>query len=198
MKQALDKSDKSLSVESKIAKFLAAYRNTPHVTTNKIPVELLLKRSPRMRLSLIHPCVENRMKTVAEKGVGDRKPRMFKEGQSVALRDFCPHATTKWRQALVKKQMGPLTYKVEVTGQVHSAHVDHLKPWPVDSLPSSTPLSGNILSNRPLEFSRSGSNDNSKTATASFLVPVTDDEPEEQNRHTVPVTTNILEILHVD
>ena len=59
VKQALDKSDKSLSVESKIAKFLAAYRNTPHGTTNKTPAELLLKRSPRTWLSLIHPCVEN-------------------------------------------------------------------------------------------------------------------------------------------
>ena len=98
VKQALDKRDKLLSVESKIAKFLAAYRNTPHVITNKIPAELLLKRSPPMWLSLIHPCVENRMKTVAEKGVGDRKPRMFKEGQPVTLHDFRPHTTTKWHK----------------------------------------------------------------------------------------------------
>ena len=35
VKQALDKSDKSFSMESKIAKFLAAYHNTPHVTTGK-------------------------------------------------------------------------------------------------------------------------------------------------------------------
>ena len=111
VKQALDKSDKSLSVESTIAKFLAAYHNTSHVTTNKIPAKLLLKRSPQMQLSLIHPCVENGMKTVAEKGVSDRRPRMFKEGQSVALHDFRTCATTKWRQALVKKQMGHLTYE---------------------------------------------------------------------------------------
>ena len=87
-------------------------------------------------------------------------------------------------QALVKKQMGPLTYEVEVAGQVRSAHVDHLKPWPVDSLPSSTPLSGNILLDRPLESSQSDSNDNSMTATASFLVPVTDEEPGEQTHST--------------
>ena len=184
VKQALDKSDKSLSVESKIAKFLAAYRNTPHMTTNKTPAELLLKRSPRTRLSLIHPCVENRMKTVAEKGVGDHKPRLFKEGQSVALRDFCPRATTsdKWRQALVKKQLGPLTYEVEVAGQVRSAHVDHLKPWPVESLPSTMPLPGDIPSDIPLEIPQSDSNDDSMTA--SFLVPVTDEESDEQTHST--------------
>ena len=33
VKQALDKSDKSLSVESAIANILAAYRNTPHITS---------------------------------------------------------------------------------------------------------------------------------------------------------------------
>ena len=77
VKQALDKSDKSLSVESRIAKFLATYRNTPHVTTGKTPAELLLKRSPRTRLSLIHPCVENKMRNSAEDAVGEHQPRMF-------------------------------------------------------------------------------------------------------------------------
>ena len=186
VKQALDKSDKSLTVESKIAKFLAAYRNTPHMTTGKTPAELLLKRSPRTRLSLIHPCVENRMKTVAEKGVGEHKPRMFKEGQSVALRDFRPYATTKWRQALVKKQMRPLTYEVEVDGQVCSAHVDHLKPWPVESLPSSKPPSDDI----PLDLlSQTPPSDNNDTSmTAPFLVPVTDITAEESAEQ--PHSTN--------
>ena len=38
----------------------------------------------------------------------------------------------KWCQALVKKQLGPLTYEVEVDGQVRFAHVDYLKPWLVN------------------------------------------------------------------
>lgn len=63
---------------------------------------------------MIHLCVGNRIKIVAEKGVGEHKPRMFKEGQPIVLRNFHPHATTKWHQMLVKKQLGPLTYEVEV------------------------------------------------------------------------------------
>ena len=39
------------------------------------------------------------------------------------------------------KQMGSLGYEIEVDGQVYSAHIDHLKPWPIKSLPSSEPLS---------------------------------------------------------
>ena len=54
------------------------------------------------------------------------------------------------------------------------------------------PLSGNILSDRPLEFSQSDSNDNSMTATASFLVPVTEEEPEEKTDSTS--YSNILNI----
>ena len=39
LKQALDKSDKLLSMESNIAKFLATYYNTPHVTTIRTVTE---------------------------------------------------------------------------------------------------------------------------------------------------------------
>ena len=68
------------------------------------------------------------MKTVAEKGVGDHELRMFKEGKSIALCDFCPHAITKWWQALVKKQIGSLTYEVEVyKGIPHYAYQGALK-----------------------------------------------------------------------
>ena len=85
-------------------------------------------------------------------------------------------------QALVKKQLGPLTYEVEVAGQVCSAHVDHLKPWPVESLPSTMPLPGDIPSDIPLENPQSDNNNDSMTA--SFLVPVTDEESDEQTHST--------------
>ena len=126
-------------------------------------------------------CVGNRMKIVAEKGVGEHKPRLFKEGQSVALCDFHPYATTKWHKALVKKQLGSLTYEVEVYGQLHSAHVDHLKPWPVESLPRSKPPFDDIPLDLLSQTPPSDNNDNSRTAL--FLIPVTDitnEESEEQ------------------
>ena len=67
-----------------------------------------------------------------------------------------------------------------MAGQVRSAHVDHLKPWPVESLPNTMPLPGDIPSDIPLEIPQSDNNDDSMTA--SFLVPVTDEESDEQ-RH---------------
>ena len=77
--------------------------------------------------------------------------------------------------------MGHLTYEVEVGSQVHSTHVDHFKAWPVESSPSSKPLSDDIhiLSQTP----QSDNNDNS--ITAAFLALATDviDENSDEQTH---------------
>ena len=90
--------------------------------------------------------------------------------------------------------MGFLTYEVEVDGKICFAHVNHLKPWLVESLPRSKPPSDDIpldlISQTPL----SDNNDNSMTAP--FLVPATDEESVEQshgNSH-----PNISEDHHID
>ena len=58
VKQALSKCKvtKDATIETHIARFLSAYRNTCHSTTSRTPAELLFNRAPRTRLSLIHPC----------------------------------------------------------------------------------------------------------------------------------------------
>ena len=172
VKQALDKGDKLLSMESKIAKFLAFYRNTPHVTTGKTPAELLLRRLPRTRLSLVHPCVEHRMQTVAEQAVGEHQPRKFNEGQTIALRDFRPNATTKWRQATIVRQTGPLTYEVDLNGQSRQAHIDHIKPWP-EADHSNDPETPTLTSD---------------VAVAPFLVPISEMTDFDSDHSTQQVT----------
>ena len=61
LKQALRKAPKSVSMESKILQFLAFYRSAPHSVTGRTPMEIILGRLPRARLSLIHPCLPQRM-----------------------------------------------------------------------------------------------------------------------------------------
>ena len=85
LKQGLNKVHRSDNVESKIVMFLATYRATPHSVTGRAPAELLLGRLPRMRLSLIHPCVSQRLSLATEQRVGNRSPRVFKVGQAVLL-----------------------------------------------------------------------------------------------------------------
>ena len=73
------------------------------------------------------------MQTTAEHAV-DRQPQKFNEGQPVTLLDLRPNATTKWRQATIITQIGPLIYEVD---QTRTAHVDHIRPALMgDHLPS--------------------------------------------------------------
>ena len=143
LKQALNKANKNGSIETKIAKFLANYRNTPHSVTGKIPAEVLLGRSPRTRLSLVHPCMSQRMSVTIEERVGDKSPRVFTTGQAVLLRDLRPTAASKWRPAIISRKLGPLAYEVSIEGQPRQAHVDHLKPNPQPVPPP--PNSGNDI-----------------------------------------------------
>ena len=72
LKQALSKASMSDSIETKIAKFLAGYRNTPHSITGRTPAEVLLEGSLRIHLSLIHLCMSQRMSITIEDRVGDK------------------------------------------------------------------------------------------------------------------------------
>ena len=102
LKQALNKAHKTGSMESKIAKFLATYRATAHSVTGRALAGLLLGKLPRMRLSLIYPCVSQRVSLATEQKVGNRSPS--KVGQAVLLRDLRPTATQKWRAAVISAQ----------------------------------------------------------------------------------------------
>ena len=70
-------------------------RNTPHSITGRTPAEVLLGRSPRTRLSLIHPCMSQRMSIAIEERVGNKSPRTFTVGEAMLLRDLCPSAASK-------------------------------------------------------------------------------------------------------
>ena len=58
VKQGLKKMNGG-SLASKLYRFLARYRVTPHSTTQTSPAELLLKRKPRSRLDLLLPDISN-------------------------------------------------------------------------------------------------------------------------------------------
>ena len=95
VKKFLQKAEKDADMMMKISQFLASYRNTPHTITNRTPAEILLGRSPRTRLSLVHPCLSNRLIQKAKASVGNKRPRQFVVNEKVAVRDFRPHSPAK-------------------------------------------------------------------------------------------------------
>lgn len=129
VKRALQKSTSSESIGTKVSRFLASYRNTPHSITGRTPAEILLGRSPRTRLSLVHPCLSDRLNAKAEAQVGDKPPRSFSVDQEVSVRDLRPNSVNKWRKGKVTKRLGTLAYEVHVDGQTRKAHIDHMRPW---------------------------------------------------------------------
>ena len=84
LKQALNKAQKSGSMESQ-SFWLPTEPCTPHSVTAGTMAELLLGRFPRIRLSLIHPCMLQRRSLATEQKLGNKFPRVFKVGQAVLL-----------------------------------------------------------------------------------------------------------------
>ena len=133
VKRALQKSSSNESIGTKISCFLASYRNTPHSITGRTPAEILLGRSPRTRLSLVHPCLSDRLSAKTEAKVGDKLPRSFSVDQQVFVRYLRPNSTDKWRKGKVTKCLGTLAYEVTIDGRVRKFHVDHMCPWLADN-----------------------------------------------------------------
>ena len=131
---------KPLSI--KLATFLLAYRNTPHSTTGEAPSQLFLGRRLRTRLDLLKPDlrlkISNRQidQTVTKGGAVTRE---FSIGQTVIARNYT--GSTKWVPGIIRTQLGPLSYEVEVKpGLVWHRHTDQLRDTSIPVTPSSNPV----------------------------------------------------------
>ncbi|XP_022806125.1 uncharacterized protein K02A2.6-like [Stylophora pistillata] len=111
----------SKPMREKLAKFLIAYRNTPHSTTGESPAQLLLGRPLRTRLDL-------NIKATNEKS---KQYRQLEIGDSVMSRDY--RGDVKWRSGRTVNKTGPLMYEVHVApGMISRRHIDQLKPTAVE------------------------------------------------------------------
>ena len=112
----------------KLARFLLMYRTTPHSTTGVTPAELFLKRSLRTRLDLLRPSVQGHVETkqMDQKRFHDTGSvdRNFDVGQTVLVRNL--RDGPKWLQGVIVEKSGPVSYRVDVQGQIWSRHIDQL------------------------------------------------------------------------
>ena len=137
-KQALRSMHQSSKpVKEKLAKFLIAYRNTPHSTTGVSPAQLLLGRPLRTRLDLVKPNLNRKMvnqqhqQSIRAANKKGRQCRKLEVGDSVMSRDY--RGDLKWRSGLIVKKTGPLMYEVQVApGIICLRRIDQLKPTAVE------------------------------------------------------------------
>ena len=125
-------------METKVARFLFHYRNTPHTTTGVSPAELLLKRQPRSHLNIMRPNVSSRVqrKQWQQKTTYDQlvKDREFHVNDPVFVRNFSATGPT-WLPGTIMEVRGGLTFHIEMDdGRVFRRHINHIRRRTCSSL----------------------------------------------------------------
>jgi len=124
------KRQRSGSIETRMARFLFAYRNTPHSTTGMSPAMLLFNRPLRSHLDLLKPdidlTVQNRQFQQKFYHDAHSKGRQFKVGDTVFTKNF--GKGEEWLPGVIDAVRGPLTYLVRLNdGRSIKRHVDHVR-----------------------------------------------------------------------
>ena len=104
------------NLETKLARFLFAYRNTPQSTTKISPAELMFGRKPKTRLDFMHPdlqskVVSNQMRQKENHDKAHSQYRSFKCEENVYARNYFKNAP-KWTEGIISRVLGPVSYKV--------------------------------------------------------------------------------------
>ena len=118
------------TLKTKISRILLSYRNTPHRITETSPAEMMLKRPIPSKWDLLRPSVSEL--ATRKNPVPQLEVTGFPEGGKVLARDY--RNNRKWKEGTVKERRGPLSYDVEVEGEVIRRHQDQLLPVP-DEIP---------------------------------------------------------------
>lgn len=129
-KSAMKKMSSSPSVDSiqtRVNRFLFAYRTTPQTTTEMSPAELLMNRKLTTKLSLIKPNLQRRLS--AKQGnilTGNAPSRSFSVGDEVWMRNY-NRTDPKWLPGEIEAKSGPLSYHIHAGGKIHRRHIDQIR-----------------------------------------------------------------------
>ena len=124
------------TLETRLSKFLLAYRITPQSTTGQSPSELIHRKKMRSRLDLLKPNIGARVMdrqscqkyyhTTNVKNDQKARPRQFVIGDTVLVKNFSAHGE-KWLPGRIIEERGPVSFTVELSdGRVVRRHVDHI------------------------------------------------------------------------
>ena len=116
------------SISTKLARFLLAYRNSPHCTTGATPASLMFGRHLRTKLDILTPSVKNTVtnkQNLQEKSHSQATPCTFNVGDHVLVRDYRGHE--KWQHGQISAQTGSRNYEIEISpGVIWRRHSDQI------------------------------------------------------------------------
>ena len=118
-------------LETRMFELLGRYRITPQTTTGESPAQMLMSKTPRVRLDLLLPRRENRVPQQQEKAQESQNSavpeQMFYVGDTVWAMN-CAAAAPKWLPGILLHCLGPVSFTVGLTdGRVWRRHTDHIR-----------------------------------------------------------------------
>ena len=137
------------TLEERIARFLFAYRTTPHTTTGVSPAELLMGRKLKTRLDLVRPGVVERVRQRQAQQKQDHdstaQERTFQVGDTIYARNYSGGAT--WIPAKIVEVTRPVSFRCQLgDDRIVRKHQDQIR----SRVPGSVE-EGQVTSNEPLE-----------------------------------------------
>lgn len=116
------------NVNLALSKFLLAYRNSVHSTTNETPAKLMFNRPLRTKLDLIRPNIHSHVTDKQNKQIvnyGGSKTRVLYEGQPVIVRDY--RGRNKWIEGVIIKTLSAVSYLVRLKNDaIWKRHIDQI------------------------------------------------------------------------
>ena len=121
------------SLQTRLSRFLLAYRTTPHSTTGRPPAELLVGRHLRTRLDLLRPdlsaTVQRRQQAWRDRRALQSSARDLRVGDRVYVSQISPSPTAPtWVQAELEAITGQLCRVRLPDGRSFVRHRDHVRP----------------------------------------------------------------------
>lgn len=121
-KVSLDRTNRNLSIDEKIAKILYFNRNSIHTVSKLSPYEAMFGRKAKWRWELLKQpkvCQEVRINGRVE------KVRRFGIDEIVSFRNF--GSGEKWRKGIISRRRGDRVYEIKTSeNKTYKRHIDHI------------------------------------------------------------------------
>lgn len=124
-KNAMKRVDNNGDLYRACQSFLFNHRNTPHSATGVPPVELMLGRKVRTKLSVISPKFNFNDYNNLRENSNNNISKTFCSGDLVWVRGYGGRA--KWLPGTIKRRLGKMTYEVKVDEESWHRHVDQMR-----------------------------------------------------------------------
>lgn len=127
----MDEKNRNTDIDILISRYLLAYRNSIHGTTNETPAFLMLGRKLRTLFDLVKPNTRELMENRKEKQSQNKRGKEYRNlelGDRVIARDYRNINNKGWQEGVITEIKGKKNYVCKTTeGLLWRRHIDQIK-----------------------------------------------------------------------